>query len=423
VLLQGVVAMATYINYGEGEEDATVQGAEWLQGLLQSQGNDADKTFAEKFKELYSNQESSSNFDYGPVYDLFVDYSMDLFTLVPENRPEERLKEIESWFALVFSMLLLLEDPEHLDKATTRLCKLFECSIDQQPELRLRLIMMLYNTFNNPTFEFRYRVFKYAVGYAAKADLFDQILPYLDYLESWMKDWEAYLTIEDKRTLYFDLSTCLRGMGKKVDAFLYLKKYHQLFLGASADTLTQAEAATIQLIKDAITLPNVFQFDNIVVLDTVKALGKGKHAALVKLCDIFLSGDVKDLKEFHSKNGKIFDEQGFGFEDCMAKIRLLTIATVTQGVSEMDLDELAKHLDESPASVERTVVRGISEGIVDGRIDQLNRKLLVKSSFQRTFAKNEWAFLDGKLTQWIDNLDSVLKFVSEQKLKSAGVSN
>merc|ERR1712232_618464 len=177
------------------------------------------------------------------------------------------------------------------------------------------------------------------------------------------------------------------------------------------------------LIKDAVTLPNVFQFDDIVVLDTVKALGKGKHAALVKLCDIFLSGDVKDLKEFQSKNGKLFDEHGLNFEDCLAKIRLLTIATVTQGVSEMALDELAQRLDENAATVERTVVRGISEGIVDGRIDQLNRKLLVKSSFQRTFAKDEWAFLDGKLTQWIDNLDSVLKFVTEQKLKSGGISN
>eukprot|EP00930_Biecheleria_cincta_P024386 TRINITY_DN1745_c0_g1_i1.p1 TRINITY_DN1745_c0_g1~~TRINITY_DN1745_c0_g1_i1.p1 ORF type:complete len:416 (-),score=93.70 TRINITY_DN1745_c0_g1_i1:325-1572(-) len=415
--------MATYINYGEGEEDATVQGAEWLQSVLQSQGSDADKTFAEKFKELYTNQESSSNFDYGPVFDLFVDYSMDLFASVPENRPDERLKEIESWFALVFNMLLLLEDPDHLDKATTRFCKLFECSVEQQPELRLRLLMMLYNTFNNPTFEFRYRVFKYAVDYAAKAGLFDQMLPYLDYLDSWMKDWEAYLTIEDKRTLYFDLSTYLRGMGKKVDAFLYLKKYHKLFLGASADALTEAEAATVQLIKDAITLPNVFQFDDIVALDTVKALGKGEQGALVKLCEIFLSGDVNDLKEFNSKNGKIFDEQGLSFEDCMAKIRLLTIATVTQGVSEMALDDLAQRLDENPANVERTVVRGISEGIVDGRIDQLNRKLLVKSSFQRTFAKNEWTFLDDKLTQWIDNLESVLKFVSERKLKSGGISS
>jgi len=423
VFLQKILAMATYINYGEGEEDATVQGAEWLQGLLQVKGGDAEKTFAEKFKALYSNQESSANFDYGPVFDLFVDYSADLFSTVPENRPEERLKEIESWFALVFSMLLLLEDPEHLDKATTRLCKLLDESIDQQPELRLRLLMMLYNTFNNPTFEFRYRVFKHSVDYAAKADLFDQILPYLDYLDSWMKDWEAYLKIEDKRTLYFDLSTNLRGMGKKVDAFMYLKTYHQLFQGASADTLNEAESATTQLIKDAITLPNVFQFDDIVVLDTVKALGKGKQPALVKLCDVFLSGNVGDLKEFQSKNGKIFDEHGLNYDDCMAKIRLLTLATATQGVSEMALDEIAKRLEEEPANVERTVVRGISEGIVDGRIDQLNRKILVKSSFQRSFANDEWAFLDGKLTSWIDNLESVIKFVGEQKQKPEGYTS
>jgi len=143
----------------------------------------------------------------------------------------------------------------------------------------------------------------------------------------------------------------------------------------------------------------------------------------VKLCDVFLSGNVSDLKEFQSKNGKIFDEHGLNYDDCMAKIRLLTLATATQGVPEMDLDEIAKRLEEEPANVERTVVRGISEGIVDGRIDQLNRKVLVKSSFQRSFGKDEWAFLDGKLTSWIDNLESVIKFVGEQKQKSEGYTS
>lgn len=59
-------------------------------------------------------------------------------------------------------------------------------------------------------------------------------------------------------------------------------------------------------------------------------------------------------------------------------------------------------------------------GVIDGRIDQLNHKVLVKSAFQREFAKAEWAFLDSKLTQWIDNLENVIKFIGEQqKLKEA----
>jgi len=61
------------------------------------------------------------------------------------------------------------------------------------------------------------------------------------------------------------------------------------------------------------------------------------------------------------------------------------------------------------------VVRALSEGVIDGRIDQLNHKLLVKSSFQREFGKKEWAFLDSKLSQWTENLENVIKFIGEQK--------
>merc|ERR1712196_477820 len=119
--------------------------------------------------------------------------------------------------------------------STKRLCKLFASSTEQQPELRLRLLMSLYNTFNNPSMPHRYRVFKNVVDYAAKASLFDQILPYLEYLDSWMVDWESAedgMTAEDKRTLFWDLSEYMRSLGKRVDAFLYLKRLAQLFQGS-----------------------------------------------------------------------------------------------------------------------------------------------------------------------------------------------
>ncbi|CAE8626331.1 unnamed protein product, partial [Polarella glacialis] len=123
--------MATYINYGEGEDDATVQGVEWLSHLLQmTKGPDAEKAFKEKFEALHAQQLEKRQYDYSPIFDLLVDYSEDLFTAIPENRPEDRLKDIESFFALVLSMLLLLEDSKHLDKSTTRLCVLFSKTAD-----------------------------------------------------------------------------------------------------------------------------------------------------------------------------------------------------------------------------------------------------------------------------------------------------
>jgi len=416
--------MATYINYGEGEEDATVQGAEWLQHIIQQQqGPEAEQVFHDKFQELHADHDSN-RYDYGPVFDLFVDHSEDLFTAIPDVRGDDKIKEVESFFALVLSMLLLLEDPDHLDRSTTRLCNLFCKDADKQAELRLRLLMMLYNTFNNPTFEFRYRVFKYIIDYSAKAGLFDQVIPYLEYLDAWMVDWDPYLSKDDKRTLYYDISTYMRSLGKRVDAFQYLIKYHLLFQGETKDVLTSkaVQDAAIEILKDAAQLPSVIQSDDILNFDSIKTLSKGKQADLVKLCTVFLSGSVNDLREFHDKHKKLFDEHDLSFQDAMSKIRLLTLATVTHGQSEIKLGEVAKALEEEEDNVERWVVRAISEGVIDGRIDQLNHKVLVKSSFQRTFAKEEWAFLDSKLTQWIDNLENVIKFIGDQKAMKAATA-
>lgn len=315
-------------------------------------------------------------------------------------------------------------------KLVDTLCKLFVSSTEQQPELRLRLLMMLYNTFPFVVTPFKFRVFMYIVDYAAKAGLFEQVLPYLEYLDSWMVDWEhSGLEVKDKRELYLNLSEYMRelgqrDLGKRVDAFLYLKKYAQLFQGESdsASDLSEKEVqeATLKLLKDAIQLPSVIQFDDLLHFKTVKALEKGKHQNLVKLCRVFLTGDVNDLSSFQKKNAQMFKEHDLDFEAAMSKIRLLTLATLVQGKSEIALAEVAEALEESEDNVEHWVVKALSEGVIDGRIDQLNHKVLVKSAFQRQFGNEEWGFLDKKLTQWTDNLENVIKFIEDQKLRTSG---
>merc|ERR1711972_1103650 len=203
-----------------------------------------------------------------------------------------------------------------------------------------------------------------------------------------------------------------------MESFMYLKKYHSYFQGEEDKQVLSApevQKLTVMVLTDAIMLPSIIQFDDLLKFKTVKALEKTKHGDLVKLCTIFLTGTVSDLTEFHGKHKQLFDEHGLNFEDALSKIRLLSLATLTHGKYEMTLEEICKELGESQDNVERVVVRAISEGVIDGRIDQLNSKVLVKSSFQRTFENKEWAFLDTKLNQWIDNLESVIKFIGEQK--------
>eukprot|EP00927_Polykrikos_kofoidii_P021300 TRINITY_DN2019_c0_g2_i1.p1 TRINITY_DN2019_c0_g2~~TRINITY_DN2019_c0_g2_i1.p1 ORF type:complete len:448 (-),score=91.93 TRINITY_DN2019_c0_g2_i1:147-1400(-) len=417
--------MATYINYGEGEGDATVQGAEWLRKVVaQVQGTAAEESFSARFTE-YQNVEAH-RYDYGPVFDLFLEHAPGVFTYITEGRIEERCKDAENFFALVNSLLLMLEDEDHLTRSTMSLCEMFSGETTYA-ELRLRLLMMLYNTFTLPTIEFRYRIFKHVLDFAAKAGLFDLILPYLEHLDAWVADWGKFMTDAEKKTLYRDISACLLKLNKRTESFFYKKRYHAMFQGEADSSLSSAEVQdmTIALLKDAIQLPSIMQFDDILNFDNVKALNSSKvkyGVELVSLCGLFLSGSVNDVRLFHEKNQKLFEHHELSFEDVMTKIRLLTLATLAHGKSEMLLSDVAKALDETDDDVEHWVVRAISEGLLDGRIDQLEHKVFVKSAFQRKFGKEEWGFLDTKLTQWIDNLESVVKFIGEQNVTQAKVS-
>merc|ERR1719446_1028398 len=109
-----------------------------------------------------------------------------------------------------------------------------------------------------------------------------------------MVDWD--LPVEEKRTLYRDIATYTKQLNKRIDAFQYLKRFHLLYQGSDAAELKGVNDATIELIKDAVQIPSVIQFDDLVNFDTVKALEETKSKELVSLCRVFLSGTVQDLR-------------------------------------------------------------------------------------------------------------------------------
>lgn len=405
--------MATYINYGE-QGDAIVQAAEWLRVIIRNQKSASDESaFFTKFQGLYADNESPK-FNVGPVLDLFVERTEQIFSVIPEVRNEDKIKEVESYFAVVLSMFSRLQDESDLEKSTNSLGKVLSDKPEQHPELRLRLLMMLYNSFP-PLFPMRYRIFKHAIDFAAKSSLFDLVVPYLEYLDDWMVDWAPNMKEEDKQALFLDISTYMRQLGKRQEAFAYLRRYMGLFQGKDA-ACKQAQEAAVQIIKDAVELPSVLQFDDILGLDAVKALGKSKQSGdLVELCNVFLTGGVADLTKFNEKSKKTFKDNGLSYEDARSKIKLLAIASLCLGKSEIHLSEVAKVIEEKEDNVEPWVVRALSDGVIDGRIDQLNQKVMIKSAFQRKFGKEEWEFLDNKLQSWVDNLESVIKFIGEQK--------
>lgn len=404
--------MATFINMGflnDSGIDAVVQTAEHIAPIIKERtGDAAAAAFDESFKSMYEEE------NYHKIFNLLIENGGLLFEVIGEanDRPAKE-REAEGYFTVLISLLMQMEDEASLTETTEKLCETFGAETES-PELRLKLFMMLYNTFQ-PSFPLRYPVYEKTLRFAAKAKCFDAMLPYLERLDEWLADWS--LNAGQKRDLFLLISQKLRELGRRAPAFEWLKKHCLLYQGdAEALKGKDAPVAGLDLVLDAVTLPQVLQMDDLLPLAVVQELGKSKEKKpLLELMEIFMDKGMEELLAFHKKNPKLFDEHKISLEDATSKMRLLTLATLAQGNQELSLADVAVALKENEDTAEKWVVRAISEGVIDGRIDQTRKQVLVKSSLPRKFGKKEWQFLGAKLDSWINNIDNLLVLVRQQE--------
>merc|ERR1711966_43992 len=115
-----------------------------------------------------------------------------------------------------------------------------------------------------------------------------------------------------------------------------------------------------------------------------------------------------DLQTFLKKKSTdpFFATYKLSCEACLTKMRLLTLANIAQA-GELPLSDVAKVLQMDEAEAEQWVVRAVSSQILNARVDQIKRVVLVKSAFQRSFGQDQWAKLHEQLGSWIGNLERI----------------
>jgi len=104
--------------------------------------------------------------------------------------------------------------------------------------------------------------------------------------------------------------------------------------------------------------------------------------------------------------------------DLVSKIRLLTFTSLAASQNVISYSEVAQLLSIEESEVEPVVVEAITSDILDARLDQLNRRIVVRHAESRVFHETEWSRLDTKLQKWKENMTNLLKVI--QTAKSAG---
>lgn len=162
-------------------------------------------------------------------------------------------------------------------------------------------------------------------------------------------------------------------------------------------------------------MENYFAFEDLIQF---KAIQQIKDSDEYKLLDLFLNGHLDTYEEFVKTHKGLITDQEAG----LRKIRLLSLASLGSEnlARELSYAEISKALSISENDVEMWVIDVIRAGLVEAKLDQLNKTVIVHRSIYRVFGKEQWQQLSVRLNAWKDNLNEILTVIGNAKLIAGG---
>merc|ERR1712072_1056004 len=248
--------------------------------------------------------------------------------------------------------------------------------------------------------------------------LYNLMEPHLKRIAGWLVKWRADLNQE--REIYHLLYELMAQEGKSKEAHTHLLKYLGTFENAPTSELDSVKALACKALVEVVCLPDVYTLEDYLDMKTSKHLkNDGEYGSLWTLCTIFSSGSLAEFDAFVKANSGFFSKFSISQEDCLRKIRMLSVCSVGEGNQEVPYSTIATALGMDESEVERWVIKCISAKLIDAKMDQLNRKVIFTRVSQRLFTREQWQGLKEKLEAWKTNVKGLLQVVATARQEHA----
>ncbi|XP_042497319.1 eukaryotic translation initiation factor 3 subunit M-like [Macadamia integrifolia] len=322
------------------------------------------------------------------------------------------------------------------------MAKLISTKVTQQannkPALRLKILFNLYNLLENPYGKFY--VYMKALNLAVNGKVTDDIIPSFKKVDSFIKEWN--IGTLDQRELFPTISNILKEHKSSAkDSFYFLTKYLATFSGEDAYTMSEAKEEAVRAIVEFVKAPEMFQSD-LFEMPAVGQLDKdGKYALLYQLLKIFLTHRLGAYLDFHAANSDILKSFGLAHEDCITKMRLMTLADLGSNHGEIPYGLIKDTLwalfvpyffgytifsnfivievqilfQVNDDEVEVWVVKAIAAKLLNCKMDQMNQVVIVNRCTERVFGLHQWFTVRSKLTTWRGNVANVINTIQANK--------
>ncbi|KAI3722487.1 hypothetical protein L2E82_33526 [Cichorium intybus] len=330
-------------------------------------------------------------------------------------------KDLECIFTVICN---LVKKPESLDESL-EISKLLSTKIAQQPNekpaLKLKILFNLYNMLENPYG--RFLVYMKALNVAANGKVTEHIIPSFKKIDTLLKEWN--LELQDQRQLFLAISNILKEHKSSTkETYKFLTKYLATFSGEDSHVINEAKEEAAFTIIEFVKAPDMFQCD-LLEMPAVAQLEKDtKYSLVFELLKIFLIKRLNAYMEFYTTNSELLKSYGLVHEDCITKMRLMTIVDLASNESGIiSYLSIKNTLQIEDDDVEPWVVKAITAKLIDCKIDQMNQVIIVSRYSERVFGVSQWEALRTKLTSWRGNIANVITTIQANKVTEEGTQS
>ncbi|KAJ8447328.1 hypothetical protein Cgig2_013105 [Carnegiea gigantea] len=308
-------------------------------------------------------------------------------------------KDVECIYTVICNLVTKSENPGEV----LEIVKLVSSKVTQQPNekpaLRLKILFNLYNLLEDEYSCFY--VYMKALQLAASGKVTEHVIPSFKKIDSFLKEWN--IGVQDQRELFLTIFNILKeskSSGK--ESFNFLTKYLATFSPEDDHAMgeTKEEAC------DLLDMPAVAQLEN-----------DSKYSLIHQLLNIFLTQRLDAYLDFEAANSALLKSYGLVHEDCIAKMRLMSLVDLALSESgQIPYAAIKDALKVNDNEVEHWVVKAITAKLLDCKMDQMNKVVIVSRCTERMFGPQQWEYLRSKLATWRGNIANVINTIQSNKI-------
>ncbi|WZZ63386.1 hypothetical protein YC2023_063493 [Brassica napus] len=342
-------------------------------------------------------------------------------------------KDLECTYTIICSLVKNANSPEDV----LEMVKAISSKVVQQPNdkasLRLKILFNLYNLLDHPYA--RFQVYMKSLTLAVEGKVTEYVVPSFKKIDNFLKEWNV--DTNDQRELFLAIANVLRENKSLVNESLkFLTKYLATFSNDDAQVLGEAKEEAVRAVIEFVKASSIFQCD-LLDLPAVAQLEKdAKYAPVYQLLKIFLTQRLNAYSEFKAANSECLQSYGLVDEDCVTKMRLLSLVDLASDESgKIPYTSIKDTLQVKEEEVELWIVKAITAKLIDCKMDQMNQVVIVRQVLsietfllidmytrcsEREFGSKQWQSLRTKLATWRDNIGNVISTIESNKVTEEG---